>query len=68
MSSTQNYLISKAVCLLNENFNIYEASQVFNVDYKNLCAYVSGRKTMPLKLAFSILDYLGAKVVVFRGV
>lgn len=62
----EQYIISKAICLLNENFNIYEASQTFGIDYKNLCAYVKGRKTMPLKLAFKILEYLNARIVIFR--
>lgn len=62
----EQYIISKAICLLNENFNIYEASGIFGVDYKNLCAYVRGRKMMPLKLAFKILDYMNARLVIFR--
>lgn len=62
----ESYLISKAISLLLENFNIFEASRLFGVDYKNLCSYCRGRKTMPLKLAFKILDYFEAKVVVFR--
>lgn len=63
---TKDYIIKKATDLINENFNIYEAAKVFNIDYNNLCAYIKGRKTMPLKLAFEILDYLNAKVVIFR--
>lgn len=61
------YLRSKAADLLLENFNIYEASVVFGVDYRNLCAYVRGRKVMPLSLAFRIFDYLQCSVVVFRS-
>lgn len=61
-----NYLIRKACSLCLSSFSAYEASKVFCVDYKNMCAYLSGRKVMPLKLAFKILDYLNAKVVVFR--
>lgn len=64
--TTSEYLIHSACTLLLENFNVYEASSIFDVDYHNLCSYVKGRKKMPLKLAFEILDYCNAKVVVFR--
>lgn len=64
---TKAYIISKAIELLETSFNIYEASKVFEVDYKNMCAYVRGRKEMPLKLAFAILDYMDAKLVIFRS-
>lgn len=63
----ESYLRSKAIALLLENFNVYEASKIFCVDYNNLCSYVKGRKDMPLKLAFRIFDYLGCNVVVFRS-
>lgn len=65
--TTKDYIIRKAVELLHENFSCYEASSVFGVDYHNLCSYVSFRKPMPLKLAFEVLDYCNAKVVIFRG-
>lgn len=61
------YLRSKAISLLLESFSVFEAAKVFHVDYKNLCSYVKGRKELPLKLAFEILDYFDAKVVVFRS-
>lgn len=65
--TTKDYIIRKAVELLLENFSCYEASSVFGVDYRNLSSYVSFRKPMPLKLAFEVLDYCIAKVVIFRG-
>lgn len=51
---------------MDENFSLYEASKVFNVDYKNLCAYACGRKQMPMHLVFDILDYCSTSIVVFR--
>lgn len=63
----ESYLRSKAITILLENFSISEASALFNVDYNNLCAYVKGRKELPLKLAFKIFDYLQCNVVVFRN-
>lgn len=65
-SKIQSYLRDKACCLVHENFSAFEASRIFSVDYKNMCAYLSGRKSMPLRLAFEIFDYLGCNVVVFR--
>lgn len=62
------YLRNKARALVHENWSYLEASQTFGVDYKNMCAYVSGRKEMPLRLVFEILDYLGCNVFVFRGI
>lgn len=64
---TKSYIISKATTLCHENFNAHEASAIFGVEYSNMCAYLRGSKQMPLNLAFQILDYLGAKLVIFRG-
>lgn len=63
----QSYLRAKAISMLLENFSISEAAMIFSVDYRNLCAYVKGRKEMPLTLCFDIFNYLDAKVVVFRS-
>lgn len=63
---SREYLTRMAVILLDENFTLYEASKVFNVDYKNLCAYARGRKQMPMNLVFEILDYCSTSIVVFR--
>lgn len=60
------YLRNKVCALVHENWTIYECAKQFGVDYKNLCAYMSGRKDMPLELCFTILDYLDCNVVVFR--
>lgn len=61
------YLRDKACVFVLENFSAYEASKVFKIDYKNMCSYLSGRKSMPLNLAFRIFDYFKCNVVVFRG-
>lgn len=66
-SHFENYLRSKTCALVHENWSICECATQFNVDYRNMCAYVSGRKEMPLRLVFAILDYLKCNVVVFRG-
>lgn len=63
----ESYLRNKACALVHENFSAYEASQTFHLDYKNMCAYLAGRKEMPLGLVFEIFDYLGCNVVVFRS-
>lgn len=67
MSTIEYYLRSKAISMLLENFSISEASLLFDVDYRNMCSYVKGRKEIPLKLCFEIFNYLDAKVVVFRS-
>lgn len=64
---TKSYIISKATTLCHENFSAYEAAVTFDINYSNMCAYLRGSKQMPLDLAFEILDYLGAKLVIFRG-
>lgn len=66
--NTADYIIAKAIVLFHENLDCKMASEAFGVDFHNMCAYVKGRKRMPLKLAFQIFDYLNAKVVIFRGV
>lgn len=63
----ESYIRNKARALVHENWSAYECAQQFSIDYKNMCAYLSGRKDMPLGLVFEILDYLGCNVVVFRG-
>lgn len=65
-SRFESYLRAKAITMVHENWNVRECASTFCVDYKNMCAYVSGRKLMPLRLVFEILDYLGCNVVVFR--
>lgn len=65
-SRFENYLRNKVCALVHENWTIYECAKQFGVDYKNMCSYMSGRKDMPIKLCFSILDYLDCNVVVFR--
>lgn len=67
MSRIETYLRSKAICLILESFSFSEAASTFGVDYRNMCAYMRGRKIMPLSLVFSILDYFDARVVVFRS-
>lgn len=62
----ETYLRHKAIALVHENWNIKECADQFGIDYKNMCAYVACRKPMPLKYVFSILDYLGCNIVVFR--
>lgn len=60
-------IISSALHIMCENFSIRELSDLTGVDYRNICAYVSGRKKLPLKVAFAVLDYLGCRVVIFRN-
>lgn len=67
MTDFEMYIRHKAMSLAHENWNYKECADTFGVDYKNMCAYLSGRKELPLRLCFAILDYLGAKVVIFRG-
>lgn len=66
-SEFTTYLRHKAASVLLDNFSCYEASEVFCVDYKNLCAYVRGSKDMPIKLALRILEYCNCSIVVFNN-
>lgn len=60
-------LISYALRIMRENFSIRELSDLTGVDYRNMCAYMAGRKELPLKIAFNVLDYLGCRAVIFRN-
>lgn len=57
--------INRVKFIIRQNFTIREVSDLFGVDYRNMCAYMAGRKKFPLDLAFSILEYLGCRIVVF---
>ena len=63
----ESYIRHKCCALVHENWTVFECAKQFAVDYKNMCAYIAGRKPMPLKLCFEILDYLGCNIVVFRS-
>lgn len=63
----ENYLRHKTCALVHENWTPRECAKQFNVDYRNMCAYLAGRKMIPLSLCFDILDYLGCNIVVFRS-
>lgn len=63
----EKQIISSALRIMRENFSIRELADLCDVDYRNMCAYVSGRKKLPLKIAFFVLDYLGCRVVIFRN-
>lgn len=67
MKNSQSHLTDYAIRLLLENFSISEAASLLSVDYRNMCAYVAGRKEFPIKLAFRLFDYLGCRLVVFRN-
>lgn len=60
-------IITMALRIMRENFSIRQLSDLTGVDYRNMCAYVSGRKELPLKVAFFVLDYLGCRCVIFRN-
>lgn len=62
----ESYIRNKSRSLVHENWTPSEAAKQFNVDYRNMCAYLAGRKTIPISLCFDILDYLGCNIVVFR--
>lgn len=63
----QSQLINKATSLIQENFSASEAAKLLGVEYRNMCAYLAGRKALPLKYAFAIFDYLDCRVVVFKS-
>lgn len=65
--SFETYLRNKAIALVHENWNYAECAKQFGIDYKNMCSYLAGRKPMPMKYVFEILDYLGCNIVVFRS-
>ena len=60
-------IIATALKIMRENFSVRELSDLTGVDYHNMCAYCSGRKELPLKVAFFVLDYLGCRAVIFRN-
>lgn len=60
-------IIATALRIMRENFSISELADLTGVDYRNMCAYCAGRKELPLKIAFFVLDYLGCRAVIFRN-
>lgn len=63
----QTYIRVKTRSMILENFSAAECAKVFDVEYRNMCAYIRGSKEIPLNLCLDILEYLGAKLVIFRG-
>lgn len=68
VNKTSNYIRVKTRSLIMESFSAAECAKIFDVDYRNMCAYIRGSKDIPLKLCFEILDYLCAKIVIFKGI
>lgn len=64
----QTYIRCKTRAMILENFTPADCAKVFDVEYRNMCAYIRGSKEIPLNLCFDILEYLNAKVVIFRGI
>lgn len=60
-------ILAMALRIMRENFSIRELSDLTGVDYRNMCSYIAGRKELPLKIAFFVLDYLGCRAVIFRN-
>lgn len=67
-NKTITYIRVKTRSLILENLTPAECSKIFDVEYRNMCAYIRGSKEIPLTLCFDILEYLGAKVVIFKGI
>lgn len=67
-NKTTSYIRVKTRSLILENFTPAECAKIFDVEYRNMCAYIRGSKDIPLSLCFDIIEYLGAKVVIFKGV
>lgn len=63
----QTYIRLKTRSMILEHFTPAECAKTFDVEYRNMCAYIRGSKEIPLNLCFDILDYIGAKVVIFKG-
>lgn len=59
--------INRVIYLIRCNFSISEVADLFYIDYRNMCAYMAGRKKFPLDLAFSILEYLDCRTVIFQS-
>lgn len=68
VNKTSTYIRVKTRSLILENFTPAECAKTFDVDYRNMCAYIRGSKEIPLSLCFDIIEYLGAKVVIFKGI
>ena len=67
-NKTTTYIRVKTRSLILENFTLAECAKIFDVEYRNMCAYIRGSKDIPLNLCFEIIEYLGAKVVIFKGI
>lgn len=60
-------IIDEARKLAKDEIGVKNCSQIFHVDYSNMCAYVRGSKIMPLDLACEILEYNDCRIVVFQS-
>lgn len=67
MNKYLHKIIDEARKLAREEIGIKNTSQIFHVDYSNMCAYVRGSKVMPLDLACEILEYMDCRIVVFQS-
>ena len=60
-------IIDEASSLAKTEIGLKDCSEIFNVDYSNMCAYARGSKVMPLDLACKILEYMDCRIVVFQS-
>ena len=58
---------NKVISLIKENFSPFEFAALFGLDKGNACAYLRGSKKIPLSLCFTVLEYLGVKLALFRS-
>lgn len=67
MNKYLHKIIDESRELAKSEIGIKECSNLFGIDYSNMCAYVRGSKVMPLDLACKILEYMDCRVVVFQS-
>lgn len=60
-------IIDEACKLAKQEIGLKNCSEIFSVDYSNMCAYARGSKVMPLDLACNILEYMDCRIVVFQS-
>lgn len=67
MTSAERLHRSAINAMKHQNMTPYTSARLFEVDRSNMAAYWRYSRPMPLKLACRILDYMDAKIVVFKA-
>lgn len=66
-NSSKDKLLKYSHRVLLSLGSAYDVSQLFGFDYSYVKKWYRDYKSLPLKIAFDILDYAQAELVVFRS-